>query len=150
MCVNHISIFHSEYRIFISLKTFPGNIFTSYSLVLHWHHIKIASICGDMGILKACYKVWPLLTPRTCSFPPPAWWCRAPAPPRRVSPCRPACCSWTQRSDSATLTPELSHGFMQGLGFFVSSMRPDMFLRKRLCIFFSSISRSFTSLPMST
>ena len=38
----------------------------------------------------------------------------------------------------------------QGLGFLVSSMRPDMFLRKRLCICFSSMSRSFVSRPTST
>ena len=43
-----------------------------------------------------------------------------------------------------------SHGFIQGLGFFVSSMRPDMFFRKRLCMFFSSISLSLQSFPMST
>ena len=42
-----------------------------------------------------------------------------------------------------------SHGFIQGLGFFVSSMRPDMFFRKRLCMFFSSISLSLQP-PKST
>ena len=32
---------------------------------------------------------------------------------------------------------------MQVEGFLISSMRPAMFLRKRLCMFFSSMSRSF-------
>ena len=43
-----------------------------------------------------------------------------------------------------------THGLRQGLGFLVSSMRPDMFLRKRLCMCFSSMSRSFVSRPTST
>jgi len=36
-----------------------------------------------------------------------------------------------------------THGFELCAGFFVSSIKPDMFFRKRLCIRFSSMSRSF-------
>ena len=35
------------------------------------------------------------------------------------------------------------YGLVQVEGFLISSMRPAMFLRKRLCMFFSSMSRSF-------
>ena len=35
-----------------------------------------------------------------------------------------------------------SYGFKHGEGFLVSSIRPAMFLRNKLCMFFSSISRS--------
>ena len=36
-----------------------------------------------------------------------------------------------------------NYGLRHGEGFLISSMRPAMFLRKRLCMFFSSMSRSF-------
>ena len=36
-----------------------------------------------------------------------------------------------------------TYGFVHGEGFLISSMRPAMFFKKRLCIFFSSISRNF-------
>ena len=36
-----------------------------------------------------------------------------------------------------------SYGFVHGDGFLISSMRPAMFFRNKLCIFFSSISRNF-------
>ena len=34
---------------------------------------------------------------------------------------------------------QLAHGFSPGDGFLASSMSPDIFLRKRLCMFFSSM-----------
>ena len=37
----------------------------------------------------------------------------------------------------------MSYGFVHGDGFLISSMRPAMFFRNKLCIFFSSISRNF-------
>ena len=42
-----------------------------------------------------------------------------------------------------------THGFIQGEGFLVSSMRPDIFLRNKLCMCFSSMSLSFT-LPLAS
>ena len=38
---------------------------------------------------------------------------------------------------------ESSYGLVHGDGFLISSMRPAMFFKKRLCMFFSSISRNF-------
>ena len=38
---------------------------------------------------------------------------------------------------------DISYGLVQGEGFLISSMSPAMFFKKRLCIFFSSISRNF-------
>jgi hypothetical protein len=38
-----------------------------------------------------------------------------------------------------------SYGFMAGEGFLISSISPAMFLRKRLCMLFSSMSRSLTT-----
>ena len=34
---------------------------------------------------------------------------------------------------------QVAHGFSPGDGFLASSMSPDIFLRKRLCMFFSSM-----------
>ena len=36
-----------------------------------------------------------------------------------------------------------THGLLHGLGFLISSMSPAIFLRNKLCMFFSSISLSF-------
>ena len=38
----------------------------------------------------------------------------------------------------------VTYGFRQGLGFLVSSINPDIFLRNKLCMCFSSMSLSFT------
>ena len=41
-----------------------------------------------------------------------------------------------------------SYGLRQGEGFLTSSMRPAIFLRKRLCMFFSSMSLNLRVAPI--
>ena len=110
------------------VKYFALTVLTSYSLVLHWHQIKMASICGDMQILLlllACALVIPSsrATPAWVAIPPLLlflWWF----------------------TYLLLLLRWQAYGLEQGDGFFVSSINPAMFLRNRLCMFFSSISFS--------
>merc|ERR1712102_30301 len=84
----------------------------SYSRVLHWHQMRMASIWGDMQILLLLPALG-LMIPSSSATP--AW---------------------------VAIPPLLLFGFKQGDGFLVSSIKPAMFFRNRLCMFFSSISRS--------
>ena len=86
---------------------------TSYSLVLHWHQMRIASIWG----LRDFFLTIP------------------------SSRARPACVAMPphllllQSKPIYILFAEIfifTYGLSLGVGFLTSSMRPDIFLRKRL------------------
>ena len=102
-------------------------IVTGYSLVLHWHQMSIASIWGDMQILPlAACGLWIPSSRAT-----PAW---VAIPPLLL---------FLIIITFIHFWLIATYGFKQGEGFFVSSIKPAIFLRKRLCMFFSSISLSF-------